>query len=194
MTELILFFLFGILVILLWFAPLMAMGLWIVWPIERIARQRNKPVRYSIADFLCLFVAIQVPLGIITWYSSNLVYVDDEILSYLRYVSATLAVLGLLIWWGAVRAISFCGIYHGWRRMLFLGVIVPIVFYGLVPFSLLLLACLAAILDSNNLRLFAEHRWVLASTVFLGCALYVCGIVIRKVILPGSAATPEQNM
>src|SRR3954462_15915738 len=38
-------------------------GTAILAPIDRAAKSRHAPVRFSICDFLCLFLAIQIPLS-----------------------------------------------------------------------------------------------------------------------------------
>jgi hypothetical protein len=180
----------ALLLFTIWFAATIGFGVWIVWPIERIARLRKGLVRYSIADFACLFIAIQVPLGIITWSTNGATFIDDEQLLFFRRLAGILCVTGILIWWGAVRAISFCGIQRGWRRILFLGVIVPIVFYGLIPFSLLVPASFFAAFDFADGRSSGNARWIIASTVLLGCALIVCGMLNRRVVM---ADAPQRD-
>jgi hypothetical protein len=175
-----------------WIGIIMAVGLWIVWPIERIARRVRRPVRFSIADFLCLFISIQVPLGFTVWYNAEILdfaLVDQEDqLAFVRIVAGIFFILGILIWWGGVRAISFCGIYDSPRRMLFLGVIVPTVYYGLLPFALSVIACVMAISNGDVHDLLTNRRWAGAVTVFVGCALLVCGVLVRKIVL---ANVPE---
>src|SRR3954447_12416723 len=44
-------------------APLIWIARRILSPIDRAAKYREAPVRFSIGDFLCLFLAIQIPLA-----------------------------------------------------------------------------------------------------------------------------------
>ena len=44
-------------------APIFWIARQILAPIDRAAKFRKAPVRFSIGDFLCLFLAIQIPLA-----------------------------------------------------------------------------------------------------------------------------------
>ena len=44
-------------------APIIWISRQILAPIDRAAKFRKAPVRFSIGDFLCLFLAIQIPLA-----------------------------------------------------------------------------------------------------------------------------------
>jgi hypothetical protein len=57
--------LFVALIIVALLAPIVIVGRWILGPIDRAARSREAPVRFSIGDFLCLFLAVQIPLAVI---------------------------------------------------------------------------------------------------------------------------------
>src|SRR3954470_22393727 len=49
--------------IMLAVAPITWIARQILSPIDRAAKFRKAPVRFSIGDFLCLFLAIQIPLA-----------------------------------------------------------------------------------------------------------------------------------
>src|SRR5436190_20277001 len=49
--------------IMLAVAPIFWIARQILAPIDRAAKFRKAPVRFSIGDFLCLFLAIQLPLA-----------------------------------------------------------------------------------------------------------------------------------
>ena len=40
---------------------------WVLGPLDRAAKNRQFPIQFGLADLLCLFVLIQLPVGILHW-------------------------------------------------------------------------------------------------------------------------------
>jgi hypothetical protein len=104
---------------------------WILAPIDRAAKFRKAPARFSIGDFLCLFLAIQIPLAVIYRFVDS-----DESQFYWLFTIATW-IVGPVMWVTGARTLSKAGIEASGERFVFLGLIMPIVYYGLLPFTIL---------------------------------------------------------
>ena len=46
---------------------LWACGFWILRPLDRAAKNRRYAIQFSLADLLCLFVLVELPLGALHW-------------------------------------------------------------------------------------------------------------------------------
>ncbi len=104
---------------------------WILAPIDQAAKFRKAPARFSIGDFFCLFLAIQIPLAVIYRF-----VVSDESQFYWLFTIATW-IVGPVMWVTGARTLSKAGIEASGQRFVFLGLIMPIVYYGLLPFTIL---------------------------------------------------------
>ena len=168
-----------ILLFLAWGGLFFGVGIWIVRPVDRAARQRRQRVRYSLTDFLCLFVIVQAPLTAMAWLRANAYISDGEPV----WLFAAMAwILGPLIWWTATRAISRAGVYHGWPRVVFMGLVVPTVYFGLMVLFAFVIELWAVLASDGELEFVPSARSALTLTVLLGCALWVAGIVTRQIV------------
>jgi hypothetical protein len=113
------------------FGPLACVAIWILAPIDRAAKSREAPVRFSIGDFLCLFVMIQVPLAGV--YQLN----NTENSDSLWFATLVAWTLGIVIWYAGARTLSKAGVYHSGHRFVYLGLILPAAYYGLLPYTFL---------------------------------------------------------
>src|SRR5262245_34409327 len=113
------------------FAPIWFIGRWILAPIDQAGKSRKAPVRFSIGDFLCLFLALQLPL------TGAYQFIDKEDRGPFWMVTFISWIVAPTIWWACARALSKAGVVNGRHRFVFLGLIMPAVYYGLIPFILL---------------------------------------------------------
>lgn len=168
---------------------LFGMGIWILYPVDYVGRSRKFPTKFSLADFLCLFVTVQLPLSAVAWFQSR--YSGSLDFYEVQWLLVALAwILGPVIWLTAASAISRAGVYHGLPRVLFMGIIVPIVYYGLVPFAVGGVACASSIINGEGASLLTSHRIYLTLAVLLGCALILAGIFTRRIL----AAAPQAEV
>ncbi len=153
-------------------------GRWILGPIDRAARARRAPVRLAIADFLCLFVAVQLPLGLV----SRLQGAETEDFFWLCSILAW--VVAPVVWISCAVALSRAGITSGWQRFLFLGVVLPVVYYGLVPFVMAAgMAIMAVALgEGQMLRLYWMYffPWLAMGAALVGCGIFTNRMVARS--------------
>lgn len=106
-------------------------GWWIVGPIDRAAKSRQAPVRFSLADFLCLFVAIQLPLAAIR------AFVGDTEARFFWLLTIATWIVAPIIWLACARTLSKAGISSGRDRLVFMGLVLPVVYYFIFPFVLI---------------------------------------------------------
>ena len=121
---------------------------WILAPIDRAAKFRKAPARFSIGDFFCLFLAIQIPLAIIYRFVDS-----DESQFYWLFTIATW-IVGPVMWVTGARTLSKAGIESSGQRFVFLGLIMPIVYYGLLPFTILGIRIAFILCGAENLSQF----------------------------------------
>ena len=142
-------------------------GRWILGPIDRAAKGRHAPPRVSLSDFLCLFVAVQLPLA----FASRLRSEETE--QFFWALAAISWVVAPVIWILCARTLSRAGITSG-HRFLFLAVVLPIVYYGLIPFILVALGAVARIAGDGGEFLFS-YWWAVVAWFCTGAALIGCG-------------------
>jgi hypothetical protein len=144
--------------------PGVAISRWILVPIDRAAKFRKASAAFSIGDFLCLFVAVQVPLAAIYRFLGE----GNE--PYYWVFTILTWMIAPVIWIACARALSKAGVTNAWHRIVFLGLIVPLVYYGLFPFTLIGIAFLFRLFDPSPMPVGA-----LAGTWVVLCLLFVCG-------------------
>src|ERR1044072_6206492 len=104
--------LFSILLYLVWILAILVVGIALtlaplIWiarrilsPIDRAAKFREAPVRFSIGDFLCLFLAIQIPLAGVYRFMG-----EATIVAYWTFTAITW-IVAPVIWFACARALS----------------------------------------------------------------------------------------
>jgi hypothetical protein len=147
--------------------------IWISWrilsPIDRAAKFRKAPVRFSIGDFLCLFLAIQIPLAAVHRFWN-----EDTMEAYWTFTIITWFVAPV-IWYAGARTLSKAQVTTNSHRFVFLGLIMPLVYYGLVPFTVLGLAFLAPLVG----RMDTPFHWLLPTWFVLAALFVVSGRFVR---------------
>ncbi len=127
------------------FGPMICIARWILAPIDRAAKSRQAPARFSIGDFLCLFILIQIPLAAV----SQLRDTDNE--RPLWMATTVVWILGTVIWFKGARTLSRAGVANGAHRFVYLGLVLPIVYYGVLPYTFL--TCFGiSIFFGNNIQ------------------------------------------
>lgn len=162
-------------------APLVWVARTILAPIDRAARSRVAPVSFSIGDFLCLFLAIQLPLAIIYR------FVGDGTEGPYWTLTAITWVVAPLIWYACARTLSKAQVTNGRDRVVFLGLIMPLVYYGVIPFVGLGIAIFSSVTKGFPISI----RWHLVAWLALALLFYVSGRFVRSMLNRGrSHASP----
>jgi hypothetical protein len=154
------------------FAPMVFIGRWILTPIDWAAKSRKAPVRFSIGDFLCLFLALQLPL------TAAYQFIDEEERRPFWLFTIVSWVVAPTIWYACARALSKAGVMNGRHRFIFLGLIMPAVYYGLIPFTVLTMFGVFGLFLGNELG-FQRNAWLVLVWLALASAYFVSGVFSR---------------
>jgi hypothetical protein len=150
-------------------APITWIARKILAPIDRAAKFRKAPVRFSIGDFLCLFLAIQIPLAAVHGFLG-----PETMEAYWAFTLITWLVAPV-IWYFGGQTLSRAQVTTGSHRFVFLGLIMPLVYYGLVPFTVLGLTFLAPLLGHTPTQI----RWMLLAWIVLASLFFISGRFVR---------------
>lgn len=161
-------------------------GKWILGPIDRAAKLRNAPVRFSIADFLCLFIVVQIPLAAAFQFSQ-----EEETAAFYWLLTAITWIIAPVIWLAATRALSKAGVSAGRHRLMFMGLIVPIAYYGLIPFVIMSMAGPVAIFTNEWPRIDGFH-WYIVVWLLLGVLLYLSGLFTQWLVRQVDIVSPSE--
>jgi hypothetical protein len=152
-------------------APLACLN-WVLGPLDRAARNRQFPIQFGLADLLCLFILIQLPVGILHWTLADVLkegIVAGDIL---------LGIAAGSIWWVCWHTMSRAGIQVVWQRCVVLALVLPGGYVGSIALAVLPFVAGA---------LFMSHRstiaWlVLLVEILLPGVLYYFGCFTRKIV------------
>jgi hypothetical protein len=150
-------------------APIFWIARLILAPIDRAAKFRKAPVRFSIGDFLCLFLAIQIPPA-----GAHRFLGQDTMEAYWTFTIVTWFVAPV-IWYAGARTLSKAQVATNSHRFVFLGLIMPLVYYGLVPFTVLGFIFLSPLVGQTDL----PFRLLLSVWFFLAILFYLSGRFVR---------------
>jgi hypothetical protein len=148
---------------------------WILKPIDDAAKFHNAPIRFSIADFLCLFLAIQLPLTLVHQIQGEETEVHFWVFTILTWL------IGPIVWISCARALSRAGISNGRYRLVFMGLILPVVYYGLLPFVALTYIGVASLLVDGPMQV---ARWwaLLLLWLAIGVGLAFSGLYTHRMV------------
>jgi hypothetical protein len=119
---------------------------WVIGPLERAAKNRQYPVQYSLADLLCVFVLVQLVIGLTHWAAYDSQRSTTIAVLILDVVFVAVAVV---VWWKFVRTLSRAGIHVVWHRCVILVIILPAAVVGSMAVLFLFFAAIAAIQSDN---------------------------------------------
>jgi len=167
-------------------------GRWILGPIDRAAKRRICGPRISISDCLCLFVAVQLPLAFIRRIRSDETEAAFWCFAVLSWIIAP------IIWISCARALSLGGITSGLHRFLFMALVLPIAYYGLVPFVMLTAVAAIRIVVGDGAYLLVHPWWIVAwgcgGAALVGTGIYthwLCGTPKSSLVSLQVPETPE---
>ncbi len=152
---------------------------WVLGPLDRAAKNRWYPVQFSLADFLCLFILVDLSLGGI----HSCVPKGDGVMGGAIAVDAVVVVLAALVWWTGVRTLSRAGIHGTWRRGFVLVVVIPVGYAGSFIIGLLPWFIIGHWFDNGD-ALFAMRLTV--AEIATGGVLYGMGHITRAVVASAS--------
>jgi hypothetical protein len=149
----------------------------ILRPIDRAAKDRNAPLRFSIGDFLCLFWMVQLPLAFVFQLSG------EETLTQYWLFTVVIWAVAPVVWFTCARALSKAGVSTGKHRFIFLAVVVPTVYYGLFPFIGLSWAGIATFATEGFAPLWQDKTaalWWLGLAIALALSGFYSPWIVRQ--------------
>jgi len=162
-------------VLLLIIGPLMWTVHRVLRPVDRAARKRNLPFRFSLGDFLCLFWIVQLPLAFVYRLRGGRAG-EDEVTLYYWILTVAVWVVAPLAWFTVARALSKAGVAAGLHRMIFLGLVLPTVYYGLFPFIAMSIAAMIGVGEKGFAfvlqNLFLTVLWCVLVIALIACGYY----------------------
>jgi hypothetical protein len=159
----------------------LAFGAWVVVPVDRAAKGRRHPPQFSLFDFLCLFILIQLPTGLI----HGLMEADEQETIWILTLYGWGACGGM--WWMSVRALSQAGVSNPRHRAVFLLAALPIAVFGAIALPIVVVATVVA---AANLPRSGRGTvaWLAFAAVALFAAIYLCGRYTRWML-----AVPDRD-
>jgi hypothetical protein len=121
---------------------------WVVGPIDSAARSRRFPRQFNLADFLCLFFLLQLPLALLqrAFFSGP----DDQSRRIAIPIGIGTWIAGGMMWWFAVHILSRAGVDRVLHRCLFLVLIMPFALVGSVVFGFVPLVVAARLSERGS--------------------------------------------
>ncbi len=119
---------------------------WVLGPLDRAAKNRRYPIQFTLADFLCLFVQIQLLLA---WPATLFQTTEDK--SAFIGIAIGVVALTLLVWWTGVHTLSRAGIHNTLGRALTLTIGIPFGYAGSLAIPAIGLTTLAMLFDGQPL-------------------------------------------
>ncbi|MGD0896875.1 MAG: hypothetical protein ABR915_03500 [Thermoguttaceae bacterium] len=156
---------------------------WVIGPLDRAARNRRFPLQFSLADFLCLFVLVQLPLAAINWMARG----GGPDQGPEAVVLVVVAAVAGLIWWMGVQTLSRAGIHGVWQRCVVLTVAVPVAFVAGPATCILTPRGLYLLFGEQDLA----GCWMLLAVLLVACAVYGLGRLTRAIVAAAEAQRSE---
>ena len=118
---------------------------WVLGPLDRAAKNRRYPIQFSLADFLCLFVQVQLALA-----GPALLFRGMEDKTPAVGASVAIVALVLLVWWTGVRTLSRAGVHGTVSRAFTLTIAIPFGFAAAFAIPILPVAIGEVLMDSAS--------------------------------------------
>ncbi len=151
---------------------------WVLRPIDEAGKRLKLPMQFTLADFLCLFFILQMPMA----------FIHGELFGE-KPPLGVLIVLDVLVWfacgsmwWVSVRTLSRAGIHNLWHRALFLTLVIPASIAGAIMIPVLTIAVACTVLLEPASRLEPSMALAMASDAGLIAAVYVAGRFTRRIV------------
>ncbi len=155
---------------------------WVLRPLDRAAKNRPFAIQFSLADLLCLFVLVQLPLGVV---HSVLHWVPrgGEVHVGVLVVDLVVGLLAASVWWAYVRTLSRAGIHVVWHRCVALTIALPAAFLGSIAMTLLPVLAVGLLIGRET----SAGLWMLLAMVAVGGVLYGLGRFTRAIVAAAEA-------
>jgi hypothetical protein len=160
---------------------LVAIGRYILGPLDRAARHRMRPTQFTMVDFLSLMFLFQLPMAALHAFFD----VRDDPQVWVFDVFGWVACS--LMWGLSVSTLSRAGIEKTWQRGVFLAFILPVAYFGSIVF--------VVVIFGSGIWLYHERSissapWpiVVAIVGGLAIAFHLSALFVRKMAAESEAA------
>jgi hypothetical protein len=175
------FLAFSMLILAILLLP--GMFAWVVRPLDSAAKLRQRPTQFTIVDFLCLFVLVQVPTALLHYHLGT--QESGHRILYLLDPYAWLTVG--TIWFKCVQIMSRAGIQQTWRRATLLLFVLPATLLSMFGCIAVIVGILSGVCD----RGFGKGAFLLmVLSIVLPLNIWFCAFLVRR-ILAASELSPE---
>ena len=159
-------------------------GIYVLRPLDRAARKRRLPTQFTIVDFLALVTHLSIPLGLMG--PASKYYEGTRGPALVLIVFGCLA--AFLIWCGTVATAAKAGITQPLKRLLMIGLVVPVTFVAAFAFgpTLLYLVC-TPFTDGKPPSL-----WLGLLAVVTGGVLLACRRTVDWILAPTREVAPPE--
>ena len=151
--------------------------------LDRAARNRQFPIQFGLADLLCLFVLIQLPIGFVHW------ALGDILRQAVVGVDVLLGVVVTAVWWKCVRTLSRAGIHVVWQRCFVLAISLPGSFVSSVGLIVLPLFAVYSLVTQQ----YAAAEWLLIVEVILPFILFALGRFTNAIVAFSTKGVAPEN-
>jgi hypothetical protein len=160
-------------------------GAGVLRPLDQAAKKSKLPLQFTLGDFFCLFLLIQLPTGLLHFWLSPLEDPEIWVFDGLAWVCCG------LMWWVSVRTLSRAGIRNPWHRGVFLVLVLPVAYFGSIVSAILWpVLCVLAFQDIGRGDL-SRVASIGAVQVALLTAVFVCRHFTRRMV--AAAEAPAEN-
>jgi hypothetical protein len=158
---------------------------WVLGPLNRAAENREFPIQFGLADLLCLFVLVQLPVGVVHW----LIHLARELPVGALTMDVALMVITALLWLACVRLLSRAGVETVWHRCVVLAVVLPCTIAGPIAVLSFLFAAFALVMEKE---LATAVLAILVEMAVVGI-LYGLGRFTRAIVASAKETPPGQE-
>jgi hypothetical protein len=152
-------------------APLLCLA-WVLGPLDRAAKNRQFPIQFGLADLLCLFVLIQLPVGILHW------TLADDLKQGIVGFDILVGIAAGSVWWVCWHTMSRAGIQVVWQRCLVLALVLPGGYVGSIALAVLPFVAVALFMSDRP-----TIAWsLLLVEIILPAVLYYFGRFTRAIV------------
>lgn len=154
-------------------------GRWTLRPLDQAAKSSARRPQFTLVDFFCLFLLVQLPTGLIHGWLPD--YSAIWVFDGFAWGACGMA------WWISVRTLSRAGVQNPWHRGIFLVLVLPIAYFGAIVAAVLPVVTFALVVEGDG-----EGRTIAllaAIEAALCVGLHACGWFTRRIV--AAARGPE---
>jgi hypothetical protein len=163
--------------------------MWVLGPIGRAAKNRSYPVQFTLADFLCLFVLVQLALAgpAILLRRSN--ERNDPVTTACTLVAAIVGLM-VLLWWSGVRTLSRAGIHNTFARAVTLTIAIPFGYGFSIALAVVPIAFFVSLAKEDGN--FSIAGYLFLAELALVALVWALGLITRRIV--AKAQPPSSDL